>query len=461
MTPLLWAILAYLVIQFAIGIWASRFTKTEDDYLVAGRNLGYTLTTFTIFATWFGAETIVGSAGQVFADGISLTSAEPFGYGLCLILMGAVFARPLWEKKLTTLADLFRTRFSPGVERTAAIILIPGSVLWAAAQIRAFGSVLATSSTMTMELSIAIAAAFVILYTMLGGMLADAVTDFLQGAMLVLGLVIIGIGTVFALGGPTAAISAVLAPDRLRLGGSHGVTFLEALEAWAIPVCGSVVATELVQRVISARSPAVARRSSIGAGSLYIVVGLLPVFVGLAGPALGLAVDDPEQILPVITRQLLPVWVYVLFSGALISAILSTVDSTLLVASGLLSHNVLIPVLGVEHERTRVILARAGVVTFGVVAWGLAQRAEGVFALVEQASAFGSAGSLVAVSFGLFTSWGGARSAYLSLVASVVVYIGATVLQLPHPFLASLAAALAGYVAGAVTESTEQPATRP
>ena len=236
------------------------------------------------------------------------------------------------------------------------------------------------------------------------------------------------------------------------------MSFLDALEAWAIPVCGSVVATELVQRVISARSPVVARRSAIGAGGMYIAVGLLPVFIGLAAPGLGIALDDPEQILPVITQQFLPLWVYAIFAGALISAILSTVDSTLLVASGLLSHNVLIPAFSVERERTRVILARAGVMTFGIVAWVLAQRAEGVFALVEQASAFGSAGSLVAVTFGLFTRWGGARSAYLSLLSGVVVYVGATLLAWPHPFLASLAAALVGYAAGALTGPTASPA---
>src|SRR5512134_570248 len=125
-------------VQFGIGIWVSRRIRTEADYLLAGRNLGYVLTTFSIFATWFGAETIVGSAGRAYRDGVSLGSAEPFGYALCLFLTGLIFARPLRRMKLTTLADLYRQRFSPGAERLAAVVLIPGSVYWAAAQIRAF-----------------------------------------------------------------------------------------------------------------------------------------------------------------------------------------------------------------------------------------------------------------------------------------------------------------------------------
>jgi Na+/proline symporter len=189
-------------IQLAIGVWVSRRIHSEADYLVAGRQLGYVLTIASIFATWFGAETIVGSAGIAYREGVSLASAEPFGYGLCLILMGLIFAGPLWRRRLTTLADLYRERYSTSVERFAAVILIPGSILWAAAQVRAFGHVLSTATTnLDADLAIAIAAGFTILYTMFGGLLVDAITDVIQGIMLVIGLVVVLIATIGHLGG--------------------------------------------------------------------------------------------------------------------------------------------------------------------------------------------------------------------------------------------------------------------
>ncbi|MEX0691769.1 MAG: sodium:solute symporter family protein, partial [Gemmatimonadales bacterium] len=453
MTPLLGAIFLYLAVQFGIGLWVARRIHSESEYLIAGRSLGYPLATFTIFATWFGAETIVGSGGQTFTHGVSFAAAEPFGYGLCLVLMGLVFAAPLWRRGLTTLADLFRTRFSSGVERLAAIVLIPGSILWAAAQVRAFGHVVASASTLEVETGIAIAAGFVVAYTIVGGLLADAMTDLLQGIVLVLGLVVVGVAVTLHLGGPVEAARVAFAPDRISVTGGGELTLLAGLEEWLIPICGSVVAAELVQRVIATRTPTIARRSALMAGGLYLTVGVIPVFIGLAGAGLGVSLVDPEQVVPSLARELLPPVLYVLFAGALISAILSTVDSTLLVAAGLLSHNLVAPALRLPEGRSRLILARAAVLVCGIGAYLLAHRAEGVFALVEQASAFGSAGVVVTVTFGLFTSWGGPRTAYATLGVGVGVYVMGSVAGWPYPFLGSLTSALATYGAGATLEA--------
>src|SRR5688500_16404248 len=118
------ALLGYVLLQLAVGVWVSRRVKTEDDYLLAGRSLGPVLVTASIFATWFGAETCVGAAGEVFADGLSAVSSDPYGYGLCLAVMGLFVARTLWLRRVTTLADLFRSRYSPVVERVVAVLII-------------------------------------------------------------------------------------------------------------------------------------------------------------------------------------------------------------------------------------------------------------------------------------------------------------------------------------------------
>lgn len=457
MTPALGAIIVFMVVQFGIGVWVSRRVRTEDDYLVAGRRLGYPLGIFTIFATWFGAETVIGSAGVTYEDGVSLASAEPFGYGVCLIFMGLVFAAPLWRRKLTTLADLFRQRYSIGIERLAAIVLIPTSILWAAAQVRAFGQVLSSASTLNVELAIAVAAGVTIAYTAFGGLMVDAITDLIQGALLSLGLIVILIAVVHALGGVGAAIDAVTQSGGLRLMDFRGASAIEAAESWAIPVLGSVIATELVQRVIATRNETIAARSSVWGGVIYIVLGAIPVFVGLTAGAVQAQPTHAEQVIPTVAQTLLPTVLYGVFVGGLLSAILSTVDSTLLVASSLLSHNLVVPLVGAPTERTKVWLARTGVMGFGIMAYFLARYGGDVYDLVQESSALGSAGALVTVSFGLFSTWGGKWTAGATLVAGMVSYLAASFGGLPAPFLLSLGVSLLTYLGGALVEETAAP----
>jgi Na+/proline symporter len=443
-------VLAYVVFQFAVGMYVSRRIRTESDYLIAGRSLGYGLAIFTIFATWFGAETTIGAAGAIYDEGLSGGTADPFGYAACLLIMGLVFAVPLWRRKLTTLADLFRQRFSTRVERLAVVLMIPTSLLWAAAQIRAFGQVLSAASGFEVTFTITAAAFIVIAYTAFGGMLADAWTDLVQGIALMIGLAVL----FFVVLGDVGLEGLRQIPaERLRFFGGPDTPLLATIEAWAIPVCGSVLAAELVQRIIATRTPQIARNSSLIAAGMYLLFGMIPVALGLMGPALVPGLEHPEQILPRIASVYLPGVLYVIFAGALVSAILSTVDSALLVASGLLSHNLVVPLRPGMTEAQKVRVARWGVALFGVLAYGMALYAEGVYALVEEASSFGSAGIFVALVIGLFSRWGGAGSAMASLLAGVVAWIlGAYVLDLTYPYLVSLAAALAAYAIVALFE---------
>jgi SSS family solute:Na+ symporter len=453
-TPLLGAIAAFLVVQFAIGIVVSRRIATIDDYLVAGRRLGPWLATASIFATWFGAETIVGGAAMVHADGLSLATVEPFGYGLCILVTGIVFAVPIWRRRLTTLADLYRERYGVLVERVAAVILIPTSILWAAAQLRAFGQVITVSGTaMSFETGLLIAATVVVAYTVVGGMLADAVTDLIQAGVVTLSLVALLAVVLHYVGGMNGALTLIAAEQTITLRPSAAVPWYALLEAWAIPICGSVVATELISRIIASRSAAVARGATLAAGSLYLLIGGIPILLALlARPAFGIELADAEQVIPTLARTVLPGWLYIVFAGGMVSAILSTVDSTLLIAGGLGAHNLVLPQLRAPSPRTRVRVTRGLVILGGVVAWWLARHAEGVFALVEMASAFGSAGVLVTVCFALFTDFGGPRAAVSTLLGGLLVYIGATLATLETPFLLSLGAALLLYLVVGASE---------
>jgi Na+/proline symporter len=148
------AILAFVGVQLGIGYWASKRVAEEDDYLVAGRRLGAGAAGFSLFVTWFGAESILGSAAAIHVDGLSGGRADPLGYALSLLLFGALFAARLWRTGAMTLADVYRTRFGRSAERVAAFVLIPPSILWSGAQIRALGQILSFQSPIGLETAI-------------------------------------------------------------------------------------------------------------------------------------------------------------------------------------------------------------------------------------------------------------------------------------------------------------------
>ena len=452
MNAIVVGIIGYIGLQILIGVWVSRRVVTEADYMLAGRSLGVGLAATSIFATWFGAEVVIGAASRVYSNGISGAHAEPFAYAAGILIMGLVFAHKLWRHGIQTFADFFRARYSARVERLAAVLLIPGSVLWAAAQIRGFGQIVGSASGLDLETALTIAALAVIVYTVLGGLLADVYTDFIQSIVVVAGLVGLCWIAVAEVGGIAAGLARI-DPSRFQMF-PEGQSLLALAEKWAIPICGSIVAVELISRLLACRTPNIARTSAMLGGAAYLLIALIPVTLGLIGPLLVPGIADPEQLVPEIAKAHLPPILYILFVGALISAVLSTVDSALLAAGTMLSHNLLLRLRPDAAERTKVRVARASVAALGICAYVLALRTTHISDLVETASAFASAGLFVTLVFGLFTRLGGELSAIAAMLGGALVWLaGSSLLNLEAPYLAGILAATIAYVVVAQVET--------
>jgi len=368
----------YVLSMLFTGQVVSKKIKNDDDYFLAGRSLGPFLATFSIFATWFGAETCIGTAGAVYKNGLSRIHADPLGYSICLLVMGLFFAKILWSKKITTIPDLFRERFSPTTEKITALIMIPSSIIWASAQIRAFGQILHSTTEMGLTTAISLATLVVIIYTVFGGLLADAYTDLIQGIALILGLFFLLAAIVIDLGGISATLGHIDSSKLtlFRFENQEG-SFLGRLELWMVPILGSLMSQELVSRVVASKSSEVAYFSSLRASGLYLLIGLIPVLIGL----------------------------------------------TLLASSALLSHNLIFPMFDNLTDRKKVFLARAGVLMSGIIAFILAFVSESITELVEMASSLGGPSILVLTMIALYVKWGNAMNAIFSIVLSLVFWI--------------------------------------
>ncbi|WP_408096394.1 sodium:solute symporter family protein [Peredibacter sp. HCB2-198] len=427
----------YVVGMIGLGFYFSRRIKNQDDYFLGGRTLGPLLATFAIFATWFGAETCIGTAGAVYQNGLSSIHADPMGYTICLLVMGLFFAKVLWSKKITTIPDLFRNRYSPSIEKMAALILIPSSVIWAGAQVRALGQIIHATTDFGPVLAVTIAATVVIIYTMWGGMLADAYADLIQGFAIIVGLIFLLVSIIYDLGGIESALSTI-ATDRLSFSGGDmlHLGLLGKLELWLVPIFGSIMTQELVSRVAASRSAEVARNSTLRAATIYFLVGSIPVIIGLIGVNYMPGLKDPETLMPVLAKAHLNYVFYIIFVGALISAILSTVDTTLLASSALMTQNLINPVFPKMSDRRKVLLARLATLLSGIVAYVIAFSSESITHLVETASSLGGPSIFVLTVIALWDKRGSTYNAMIAFVTSIIVWLLAHFLwELEYPVL--------------------------
>src|SRR4029079_1694953 len=330
--------------------------STASDYILAGRKLGGGLVLFSVFATFFGAEAIVATGGSVYEKGLAGALVDPFGYALAIVVVGLFFAGALWSRGITTFADLFRQRYSPGVERLVVLVLLPVSLFWAAAQLRAFGQVMDANSVMGLRTAIVVAAVLVAGYSVVGGLLADAVTDLIQGMVVLAGLVILGTVVAVKAGGVSEVIAQTDATRLVLLDPTDGL--LDTIEKMAVPICGTIVAVEIISRFLGARSANVAVIGTVAAGIVYLAVGMIPVFLGPAAARLLPNVPEAEQTVARLAEVHLPGRLYIAFVGAIISAYLSVVHSALHAPAAQLSHNIVVRVITGLSDTAKLWTAR-------------------------------------------------------------------------------------------------------
>jgi len=421
-------LLSYVIAQMAIGVWFGRGAKSDADYYIAGGRLGVLPLALSIFATWFGAETILGSAAAIAEGGLSGARAEPFGYAICLVLMAILIAKPIREKGYVTIADFFRDRFGKSAELACAVISVIISVIWAGAQLLAIAAILETAVGIPGLITLFVSAAAVITYCYFAGMMGDVATDNIQGVFLMIGAFVLFYAVAGRFDGLEAMFGSIDA-EQLRLV-APGESVFSRLDNWAIPILGSIVTQEVIARFLAARSTGVARAACYSAATLYLFIGLIPVTLGLVGAHMIVPGGEGDNFIPALAIETLPPWLSIFFIGALFSAILSTIDSNLLAVSSLVSINI----LGRRHAhldpQRQLRDSRRATVAAGVGALVVALSGSDIYELLAMTSVFGQGGILIATLIGLRSGFGGQRAAMASILVCVVFNI-ATLMVLP------------------------------
>jgi len=428
-------VVLYLLVSIGIGLYAATRVKNSTDYVTTGRHLPFYITVATVFATWFGAETVLGISATFVKDGLSGIVADPFGAASALIFFGLFFALPLYRMNLMTLGDFYRRRYGRAVEISTSIIITISYLGWVAAQISALGLVFSVLSRgqVTPELGMIIGTAVVLLYTLYGGMWSVALTDFMQMLVIVCGLLYIAWSVGDMAGGVGVVVEHMDTAGKLQFlptgGALQWVTFIAGFSTMAL---GSIPQQDVFQRVNSARSEKGAVWGTVTGGVGYFFFAFVPLFIAYSASivapdlvATHLAEGgDSQMILPQLVLTHMPLVAQVLFFGALLSAIMSTASGTLLAPSVTFSENVLHGFMPGMSDKHFLRMTRIVVVVFTVLVLTFAlNSASSIYEMVEQAYSVTLAMAFAPLAFGIYWRRATNQGAIFSIIAGGVVWV--------------------------------------
>lgn len=340
-----------LVIIFTslIGLYLSRNVHTIKGYAVADRSLPIFISTATVFATWFGAEAILGIPESFMEHGLVGVVSDPIGSFLCLTILGLFFARRYYNMNVITIVDFFYNRYGKLIEILAGLAIAVSYLGWIAAQFIAFGSTLSfmMNETVSVNVGIVLGAAIIIGYTFKGGMLAVAINDFIQTAIITLSLLFMLFWITEMAGGFAAVYDFAVGTHRtsLRFDDQYP-NYTYVFGVLLSMILGTIPQQDTFQRITSAKNVNVAVQSTLLGGVVYLVITLIPIFLVLAATkmqleATGTIPEDFNLYIAHFVMQHVPKVIQVFFFSALFAAILSTASGTLLATSVVLSRNVL------------------------------------------------------------------------------------------------------------------------
>jgi len=439
----------YVIGLLAFGTYFFRKNKAGDDYYVGGRRMGSVHIGLSVVATDVGGGFSIGLGGLGFVMGIA--GSWMLFTGLIGAWLAAVFLIPKVKQNVFfdtayTFPQLFEHYYNGKVAFVAAIISAIGYMGFTSSQMLA-GAKLASGTFADLDLQAALymMGIVAVVYTVLGGLKAVIYTDTVQWALLMIGLVFIGIPFAYVEIGGMEAIRATVSPEMLSL---TNVTWQD-LVYWAVTIIPIwFVGMTLYQRIYACRDEKTAKRAWYLAGLFeWPVMAFLGVLLGLFARVaadqgmfayLGagdISATDPETGLPMLLRTVLPVGFLGVMMAAYFSAILSTADSCLMASSG----NVVTDIIGKflpfdSNSQKFVRISQIVTLIIGMLALLLAGAMNNVLNLMLDSYAFMVSGLFVPVIGALYWQKSTPPGALTAMLAGGITTISLRYSEIGLPY---------------------------
>ncbi|WP_400164708.1 sodium:solute symporter family transporter [Brevibacillus sp. TJ4] len=436
--------LVYLAVLAIIGFASVRSVKNHHDFLVAGGRLGYGLYVPAMAAVVLGGASTLGGSGLGYTYGIS---------GMWLVLMiglgitgmGVLFAKPLSRVRVYSVSELLGNRFGPGSRMISAVIMAVYDLMVCVTGVIAMGIVLSTLFGLSDTTAIVLGGFVVLMYTIVGGMWAVTLTDVIQFWVMTLGLIglllPIGLYHVGGFGGLLQQVDPAHV-QLLNLGESRIFAY------FLLYFFGMMIGQDIWQRAFTAKSETVLRRGTIYAGLYCIVYAVAGALIGMTASVLIPGLADPQQAIPQMALQYLPVGLFGLVMAAIASAVMSTASGTIMASATVIVNDLFLPYAKKEYSDraklnlTRLVLLIAGACAIMIAAW-----LKDIVVALDVAYALLTGSVFIPILAAFFWKRVTARVTLWSMAVSAVVVIA----DLSIEGLASLNAIMFGIAACGIT----------
>lgn len=395
----------YFIAMLGIGLYAYRKSTSDvSGYMLGGRSLSPSVAALSAGASDMSGWMLMGLPGAMYISGLSsLWIAIGLVIGAFLnYLIVAPRLRTYTEvaNDSITLPDFFENRFNDNshlLRIVSSVVIVVFFTLYTSSGIVAGGKLFESSFGLNYEIGLYVTAGVVVAYTLFGGFLAVSLTDFVQGCIMFIALVLVPVVAIGEVGGISAMHASIKAINPALLDIFSGVSFIGIISAmaWGLGYFGQPHIIVRFMAIRSVKDMPTARRI----GMSWMIVSIIGAMAtGLAGIAYvaktGLVLDDPETIFILLSQILFNPLIAGFLLAAILAAIMSTISSQLLVTSSSLTEDFYKTFLHRDaSDKQQVLVGRISVFLVALVAIYLAyDRNSSILSLVSNAWAgFGAA----------------------------------------------------------------------
>ncbi len=369
----------YLCLLTGVAIWSSKGSTNIEGYFIAGKNLPYWVVAFSTNATGESGWLLLGLTGMAYAVGIHalwVVAGEVVGITLCWFLIARKLKVESDKYDSITVPDYLESRFQDSrhiLRLISACIIIVMVLIYIAAQMIAAGKAFSDFMQISYVQGVMLGAIVTSLYTIIGGYKAVAYTDVVQGVLMLLALILLPIFAIIEAGGWSSVMQGLgsIDPVLLQPFGEKGWSvagIIAAVSFLAIGLPFLGVPQVLVRFMSIDDQSQVAKAGAISIACLFIFT-LGAVLIGLAGRVLFPDLADPELVMPTLSRELFSPVITGLLVVVLLAAIMSTVDSLLILLSSAVTRDLVQKIINPDiPDRTLAMIGRVSTFVIGACA---------------------------------------------------------------------------------------------